>query len=118
MEGTDRRYAHRYSVRFPITFTINKTRGVRYGEILDVSPYGMRFSTRTQIFEGQVVEILLKVPLDVMGSPSPDWFWWGQVVHAKRAPAGEGIEVGVKFFAGDHAPVKPSELGRNEKSLL
>lgn len=103
LEGTERRHAQRYVIKFPLTFRALKRSGLEdFGEVLDVSPLGIRLFTYSLLCVGETVEILLKIPEGVMGVPTPKWWWQGEIVRV--ASSGQGKcsgEVGIRFVAGD-----------------
>lgn len=98
MEKIERRQTARHAVRFSLTFkTTSNRKGPKFGELLDISPFGARFSTRSTIREGEQVEISLKLPKEIMGD-LPQLHWLARVVDVQSAQGNGGIEVRVKLL--------------------
>jgi hypothetical protein len=113
MQDPERRCVKRYVIRVPLAFRSRKSRDMPelFGEIVDVSPCGICFSTASPLDVGTPVDVLLKLPTNVIGRPSPEYIWTGRVVHVRPSRTSEWLsEVGVVFFACDS-----SEAGKHPR---
>lgn len=110
MEECERRHAQRYPMRIPLTFRpVTPAKLPKcYGEIVNISPHGVCFSTYSAVATGTTLKVFLKLPKDVIGHPSPEWCWTGKVVHIRSRATG-GVEMGVRFMACD-APSRHEEV--------
>ena len=102
VESCERRQTNRYVIRIPVTFQASASAAADmcFGEILNLSPGGICFSTSKALVVGNAVSVFLKVPPEVIGKPSPEWRWSGQVVHVQLRDSCEDIShVGVRFIA-------------------
>lgn len=102
MEECERRHVQRYVMRIPLAFRPVTPAGLPRcsGEIVNISPLGICFSTFTALATGTTVKVFLKLPQDVIGHPSPGWRWVGKVVYVRSRDTG-GVEMGVQFIAGE-----------------
>jgi hypothetical protein len=67
-------------------------------ESLNVSATGLLFSTNAPVENGTPVEVLFRMPEEIVGRPANDWRCMGQVVRiAERQTTELRFEVGVKF---------------------
>ena len=65
---------------------------------MNVSERGIFFATNKPHQEGQVVEILLKMPEEVTGEPPTEWRCTGSVVRVEAIDSPKGkLGVGVRF---------------------
>jgi len=110
MQECERRRARRYMMQVPLAFRLpdlpNTSRCC--GEILNISATGVCFSTHTPASRGTRLKVFLKLPKDVMGSPSPEWEWIGKVVYLRTLDH-KAYEMGVEFLAYDLAPPRERE---------
>jgi hypothetical protein len=68
-------------------------------ESLNVSATGLLFTTNARFEHGATVEVLLRMPEEIVGSPANDWRCTGQVVRVEeRETPTARFEVGVKFY--------------------
>jgi PilZ domain len=101
METCERRRTNRYVIRIPLNFeeVPSAKSTTKFGEINNLSPQGVCFSTKVVLAVGATVGIFLKVPEDVIGKPSPEWHWIGEVVYVMSDGAPDyGYCVGVRFI--------------------
>jgi PilZ domain len=104
MEYCERRQTLRYVMRIPLNFRelSSPQTAKQFGEIINVSPGGVCFLARVTPSVGAAVGVFLKIPAEVIGKPSPEWQWTGQVVHVRFGNVPEGSSyVGVRFIACD-----------------
>jgi len=114
MDNCERRHTRRYMVRIPLNFQEygKPSAPKRFGEIVNISPYGVCFSTSVAPAVGQMLGIFLKLPKDVIGEPSPEWFWTGRVIYGRPCNDPSSYsEVGVQFLSCELA--KSAERRRN-----
>ncbi len=115
MEQCERRQTRRYVIRIPVNFreSTSPSDDMRFGEILNLSPGGVCFSTSKAPVAGTAVSVFLKVPPEVIGNPSPEWHWRGQVIHVGRGDSCQDTShVGVRFIAYEPVNgVSQSKLG-------
>ena len=65
--------------------------------------------TRNGTVVGEALQMFLKLPRDVIGTPSPEWCWTGRVLRV--TPVGNRfVEIAVSFVAYDQ-PKEPRDLG-------
>ena len=68
-------------------------------ESLNVSATGLLFTTNAKFEHGATVEVLLRMPEEIVGAPANDWRCTGQVVRIEeRETPTARFEVGVKFY--------------------
>jgi hypothetical protein len=71
-------------------------------ESIDVSLRGIYFATKSALSEGEIVEILLKMPEKVSGKQTTEWRCTGHVVRVEPLDPREGkLGVGVQFYCYD-----------------
>jgi hypothetical protein len=100
MEYPERRVGKRYVIQIPLNFRELKSSSStkEFGEIIDVSNLGVAFSTTAPITTGTMVEVFLRMPLDVLGRPSSEWQWIGKVTRCRPYNASKVWKVvGVQF---------------------
>ena len=68
-------------------------------ECLNVSATGLLFTTNARFEHGSTVEVLLRMPEEIVGTPANDWRCTGAVVRVEeRETPTARFEVGVKFY--------------------
>jgi PilZ domain len=102
MNQCERRRVQRYIMRIPLAFRplADVSNPQRYAEIVDISPFGICFSTHSHLPVGSGLQMFLKLPKEVIGKPSPEWRWWGTVVRVTRDTE-DSFDMGVRFAAYD-----------------
>lgn len=95
----DRRFAPRFSVKTALRVRHWKSSSLEErAESMNVSERGIFFATNKPHQEGQVVEILLKMPEEVTGEPPTEWRCTGSVVRVEPIDSPKGkLGVGVRF---------------------
>lgn len=96
----DRRFAKRHDIETALRVRVWKS-GLpeERAQSLNLSPYGIFFATNSRFSEGEVVEILLKMPQEITGEPATEWRCTGHVVRVERADFPRGkFGVGVQFY--------------------
>ena len=100
MEHPERRITRRYTVQVPLNFRLHKRSNnpFHFGEMIDVSSSGVSFSTKIALRAGELLDVFLSMPPDIMGRPSPEWQWVGVVIYSRPSEKlGERTTVGVRF---------------------
>jgi hypothetical protein len=96
----DRRFTERHNVKTALRVRVWKS-GLpeERAESVNLSQRGIFFASSLRIAEGEVVEILLKMPEEITGQPTTEWRCTGQVVRVEAADSLEGkFGVGVHFY--------------------
>src|SRR5579864_8614654 len=96
----DRRFAERHTIKTALRVRVWKS-GLpeESAESLNISQRGIFFATNCRIAEGEVVEILLKMPEEISGEPAAEWRCTGHVVRVEPAAFPKGkLGVGVHFY--------------------
>jgi Tfp pilus assembly protein PilZ len=95
----DRRFARRFGVKTALRVRVWKSSSPEErAESMNVSERGIFFATNKPHQEGQVVEILLKMPEEVTGEPPTEWRCTGSVVRVQPLDSPKGrLGVGVRF---------------------
>jgi Tfp pilus assembly protein PilZ len=97
--ATDRRFARRFGVKTALRVRVWKSSiPEERAESMNVSEGGIFFVTNRPHQEGQVVEILLKMPKEITGDPPTEWRCTGSVVRVEPIDSVKGkLGVGVRF---------------------
>src|SRR5215472_17268115 len=67
-------------------------------ESVNLSQRGIYFLSYTRLSEGEIVEVLLKMPEEITGQPTTEWRCTGHVVRVEAAASPKGkFGVGVQF---------------------
>lgn len=114
MEHCERRSTRRFVVKIPLNFRehASSSESKHFGEIVNISPHGVCFSTSAAPAVGATLGVFLKIPKEVIGNPSPEWYWVGRVIYVRPSKRSEGnFEVGVLFLACELS--KSAERRRN-----
>src|SRR5260370_17394128 len=70
----DRRLSHRHSVRTALRVRVwNSAQPEHRAESVNVSLRGIYFNTKTPLCEGEIVEVLLKMPEEGSGEETTEW---------------------------------------------
>lgn len=112
MEHGERRRTRRYVVGIPLNFREHAFPSTpkHFGEIVNISPHGVCFSSSVAPAVGTTLSIFLKMPKEVIGTPSPEWCWIGRVIYVRPGgvPASNS-EVGVRFLAWEPKRAQPAQ---------
>jgi hypothetical protein len=99
----DRRSSLRHKVKTALRVRGWKSpRPEHRAESIGVSLRGIYFATKSVLCEGEIVEILLKMPEEVSGEQTTEWRCTGHVVRFEPLDPREGkLGVGVQFYCYD-----------------
>jgi len=108
----DRRSSCRHSLKTALRVRVWKSGMPEHrAESVNLSQRGIYFATKRSYREGEIVEVLLKMPEEVSGEPTTEWRCTGHVVRVEpmRRPEGK-VGVGVQFYycevsQGEQAPL-------------
>lgn len=101
MPGSERRRARRFKLRVPLrvhrTNVVDRPQRV---SSLNISASGVCFTTSHPLSVGQSVELNLRMPKRISGTPSGECFFTGRVVHVESHHGSQNgaSEVGVQFL--------------------
>lgn len=96
----DRRSSQRHNIKTALRVRVWKS-GLpdERAESVNLSQRGIFFLTDTRLAEGEIVEVLLKMPEEVTGQPTTEWRCTGHVVRIEHvASPGDKFGVGVHFY--------------------
>jgi PilZ domain len=80
-------------------------------ESVNVSLRGIYFNTMTPVSEGEIVEVLLKMPEEVSGEETTEWRCTGHVVRVEPFDSPKGkLGVGVQFYCYEAARPEQARL--------
>ncbi len=100
--GSERRVAPRYIMKVPLRFRPVKAAPhipEQPADSMNISTRGVYFATDLPVSEGSPVQILLKMPKEVIGGLVSEWRFTGRVVHVDAIPYANGkTGVGVQFL--------------------
>jgi hypothetical protein len=101
--ATDRRLSLRHKVKTALRVRTWKSATPEHrAESINVSMRGIYFATKSALSEGEIVEILLKMPEEVTGEQTTEWRCTGHVVRVEPLDSPEGkLGVGVQFYCYD-----------------
>jgi hypothetical protein len=101
--AADRRLSLRHKVKTALRVRTWKSATPEHrAESIDVSLRGIYFATKSALSEGEIVEILLKMPEEVSGEQTTEWRCTGHVVRVEALDPREGkLGVGVQFYCYD-----------------
>ena len=96
----DRRSSHRHSVRTALRVRVwNSAMPEHRAESVNVSLRGIYFATNSPLCEGEIVEVLLKMPEEISGEQTTEWRCTGHVVRVEPFDSAKGkLGVGVQFY--------------------
>lgn len=96
----DRRFAQRHRVKSAVRVCVWKSRlPEERTESVNLSQCGIFFLTESRLAEGEIVEILLKMPEEISGEPTTEWRCTGHVVRVEPAKFPRGkCGVGIHFY--------------------
>lgn len=96
----DRRSTHRHSLKTALRVRVWNSALPEYrAESVNVSLRGIYFATKSPLCEGEIVEVLLKMPEEVSGEEPTEWRCTGHVVRVEPFDSPQGkLGVGVQFY--------------------
>jgi hypothetical protein len=99
MKLSDRRLAQRFSLTIPLYIRAWKSHAPEQKvESVNVSECGAYFQTDTPPREGAMIQIRLKMPMEVTGNPAVEWNFTGKVTRIKLASSPSTlVGVSVRF---------------------
>jgi hypothetical protein len=108
----DRRSSRRHNVKTALRVRVwNSAVPEHRAESINVSLRGIYFATKAPVCQGEIVEVLLKMPEEVSGEQTTEWRCTGHVVRVEPADGPEGkLGVGVQFYG--------YELSRPEQASM
>ncbi len=115
----DRRFSQRHNFKTALRVRVWKS-GLpeERAESVNLSQRGIFFASSLRIAEGEVVEILLKMPEEITGQPATEWRCTGQVVRVELADSLKGkFGVGVQFYCYEASRFEQPNLLDVPKSL-
>lgn len=96
----DRRHAHRYNLRIPLEIEVAGSRDVpaQETESLDISGRGLKFVSTLPLRAGAILQILLRMPKEIVKKPIGDWRCQCRVVHVEENQPPDGrLRAGVEI---------------------
>jgi len=101
----DRRLSYRHSVRTALRIRVwNSALPEHRAESANMSLRGIYFNTKTPLCEGEIVEVLLKMPEEVSGEQTTEWRCTGHVVRVEPFDPAKGqLGIGVQFYCNEAA---------------
>jgi hypothetical protein len=96
----DRRFSQRHNFKTALRVRVWKS-GLpeERAESVNVSQRGIFFCTNSRVAEGEIVEVLLKMPEEITGQPTTEWRCTGHIVRVEPAELHGGqFGVGVHFY--------------------
>lgn len=115
----DRRFTQRHNFKTALRVRVWKS-GLpeERAESVNLSQRGIFFASNSRIAEGEVVEILLKMPEEITGQPTTEWRCTGQVVRVESAASYQGkFGVGVQFYCYEASRFEQPDLSHLPRSL-
>lgn len=115
----DRRFAQRHDIKTALRVRVWKS-GLpeERAESQNLSQRGIFFLTNSRLAEGEVVEILLKMPEEISGEPTNEWLCTGHVVRVEPAALPrDKFGVGVHFYCYEASRVDQPLLSQVPRSL-
>ena len=102
MKMSDRRFAQRFDVRVPVHYRAWKSPGPEAEAVTsNISERGLFFETDREIAAGENVQLRLRMPEEVTGSPPAEWKCTGRVVRVEASTAAEakrGVGVRIDYY--------------------
>jgi len=115
----DRRFSQRHKVKTALRVRVWKS-GLPEdrAESVNLSQRGIFFASSSRLAEGEVVEILLKMPEEITGQPTTEWRCTGQVVRVEAADSLKGkFGVGVQFYCYEASRFEQPDLSQLPRAL-
>ena len=113
----DRRLIPRHDIRMPLRIRRYKAAGPEESaESLNLSEYGVFFTTNAPLQMGLAVEVVVCMPAEVSGQESDVWHCIGRVVRVEQAESGAGtLSVAVRFDCYEVARAEQRRMARDAK---
>ncbi|HKW62407.1 MAG TPA: PilZ domain-containing protein [Candidatus Acidoferrum sp.] len=108
----DRRSTQRHDIKTPLRVRVWKS-GLpeERAESVNLSQCGIFFLTDTRLAEGEIIEVLLKMPEEVSGQPTNEWRCTGHVVRVEQVGSPQDkFGVGVHFYCYDASRFEQPDL--------
>lgn len=115
----DRRFSQRHNFKSALRVRVWKS-GLpeERAESMNLSQRGIFFASSSRLAEGEVVEILLKMPEEITGQPTTEWRCTGQVVRVEPDDSLKGrFGVGVQFYCYEASRFEQPSLSHLPRSL-
>ncbi|HUC53724.1 MAG TPA: PilZ domain-containing protein [Candidatus Cybelea sp.] len=101
MPASDRRNARRLIMKVPLKF-----RPLQHGvdteqsaAAMNISNHGVYFATDQKLPKGEMIQVHLKMPREVIGDDVAEWCFTGRVVHVESlSPTNGKLGIGVHFL--------------------
>lgn len=115
----DRRFSQRHSIRTALRVRVWKSElPEERAESVNLSQRGIFFASNARLVEGELVEILLKMPEEITGQPTTEWRCTGQVVRVEPADFFKGkFGVGVQFYCYEASRSEQPNLSHLPRSF-
>jgi len=116
----ERRLIRRHEIKTPLRIRAYKSLDPgEDAESLNVSEYGLYFTTHAPMQTGAVVEVAICMPRQVSGEESGEWRCIGRVVRVERIQSGiETLGIGVRFDCYEVARAEEHRLAKDAKLHL
>jgi hypothetical protein len=104
MSANDRRFTPRHKLQIPLVIQplAGSNAGSQTTESTDVSIRGFYFSSDESLEIGTPVKVLLRMPEQITGRPSPKWSCMGRVVRVDASGGHDGRRgIGVEIHYYD-----------------
>ena len=115
----DRRFAQRHNIKTALRVRVWKS-GLpeERTESVNLSERGIFFYTESRVAEGEIIEILFKMPEEVSGQPVNEWRCTGHVVRIEPPEMAKGkFGVGVQFYCYEASRVDQLLVSQVSRSL-
>src|SRR5260370_25276964 len=112
MSVSERRAARRFISNFPLQLQPTKTPSLaaRATKAMNVSTRGVYFATDLPLCQGQLVQVLLQMPIEVTGKVVNERCFTGRVAHVHLNEFANGMSgVGVQFLHYEEIAVQLQE---------
>jgi hypothetical protein len=116
----ERRLIRRHEIKTPLRIRVYKSPGPdEDAQSLNVSEYGLYFTTDAPLQTGAVVEVAICMPQQVSGEETDEWRCIGRVVRVERIESGIGtLGIGVRFDCYEVARAEARRLAKDAKLHL
>jgi len=102
MPGSERRVAPRFIMKVPLRFRPVKAAAhipEQPADSMNISTRGVYFATDLPVREGSPVQVLLRMPKEVIGGLVTEWLFTGRVAHVEPMPFANGkTGIGIQFL--------------------
>lgn len=107
MPGSERRTSRRFIMKVPLRFRLAELSAMaeRKAASMNICTHGVYFSTEEKLPEGQLVQVHLKMPREIVGDDVSEWCFTGRVAHVESlGPINGKSGVGVQFIYYEAPP--------------